>query len=134
MKTPLKMKQLQTNLINCVEPVKGQGELTAGNASARLEPWQWECEGKGRDEPYRQARLRAGEPSQLCVRPACLAGKAPASFSPASVQRQLDGYWCQQAAIVTEQNHTLLLSLCTCLARSCIRPSVQSRRRNGLDG
>lgn len=36
LKPPLKMKQLQTNLINCVEPVKGQGAITAGNASARL--------------------------------------------------------------------------------------------------
>jgi len=48
-----------------VEPVKGQGELTAGNASARLKQhWQWETKGKGRNESFRQARLHAGEPSQ----------------------------------------------------------------------
>lgn len=76
MKPPLKMKQLQTKLINCVEPVKGQCEITAGNGSARLKHWQQESEGKGRDEPFRQAWLRAGEPGQPWVRRVCLSGKS----------------------------------------------------------
>lgn len=53
-KAPLKTKQLQTNLINCVEPVKGQGEIAAGDANARLKHGQGESEGEGRDEPSRQ--------------------------------------------------------------------------------
>lgn len=75
-KPPLKMKQLQTNLINCVKPVKGQGAITAGNASARLKHWQRESEGRGRDEPFRQAWLHAGEPSHPWVRQVCLSGRS----------------------------------------------------------
>lgn len=134
LKPPLKMKQLQTNLINCVEPVKGQGAITAGNASARLKHWQQESEGRGRDEPFRQAWLHAGEPSHPWVRRVCLSGRSSCLSGPASVQQAARMYWCQPAAIVAERNQTSLLSLCTCSVHSCIRPSVQSRWRNRLDG
>lgn len=53
--------------LNGVEPVKGQGELGEGNASARRKHWQRESEHKGRDEPFRQARLCAGEPKHPCA-------------------------------------------------------------------
>lgn len=87
LKPPLKMKQLQTNLINCVEPVKGQGVITAGNASARLKHWQRESEGRGRDEPFRQAWLHAGEPSHPWVRRVCLSGRSSCLPGPASVRQ-----------------------------------------------
>lgn len=135
LKPPLKMKQLQTNLINCVEPVKGQGAITAGNASARLKQLAKGERGQRQRwafqagmAPCWRAKPPVGEAS-VPVREELL----PPQVLPLS-GKQLGVYWCQQAAIVAEQNQTSLLSLCTCSAHSCIRPSVQSRWRNRLDG
>lgn len=78
--------------------------------------------------PGRHGWLHAGQPSHPSER-ACQ-GRAPASLGPASVWQV--AWW---VLMPTGSNcHRTNAHMTPVMMHSCIRPSVQSRRRNGLDG